>query len=152
LFSYPDTQRHRLGPNYALIPVNCPFSGKPIANYQRDGAMRVDSNGGARPNYSPNGRGPVADSRAAEAPAKLTGSIGRTEYLKTDRANDFEQAGLLYRVMHEDERARLIATIAGHLAGADKDIQARQIQHFTAADKEYGVRVARALGAGNTEL
>jgi catalase len=153
LFSYPDTQRHRLGANYALLPVNCPFSGKPIANYQRDGAMRVDGNGGARPNYSPNGStSPIADSKAGEAPAKLTGSIGRTEYPKTNRANDFEQAGLLYQVMHEDERARLIANIAGHLSGADKDIQARQIQHFTAADKEYGTRVAKALAALNTEL
>lgn len=25
LFSYPDTQRHRLGVNYKQIPVNCPF-------------------------------------------------------------------------------------------------------------------------------
>lgn len=24
LFSYPDTQRHRLGPNYLLLPVNAP--------------------------------------------------------------------------------------------------------------------------------
>jgi catalase len=153
LFSYPDTQRHRLGPNYALIPVNCPFSGKPIANYQRDGAMRVDHNGGPRPNYSPNGSlGPVTDSGAGEAPAKLTGSTGRTEYPNTGRADDFEQAGLLYRVMNEEERARLVANIASHLSGAGKDIQARQIQHFTAADKEYGARVAKALGAINKEF
>lgn len=28
LFSYPDTHRHRLGPNYLQLPVNCPFKGK----------------------------------------------------------------------------------------------------------------------------
>jgi catalase len=45
LFSYPDTHRHRLGANYDLIPINCPYRAK-IANTQRDGPMRVDKNGG----------------------------------------------------------------------------------------------------------
>jgi catalase len=146
LFSYPDTQRHRLGANYALIPVNCPHAGA-IRNYQRDGAMRIDRNGGASANYSPNGRGgAVPDPRAAEARAPLQGMTGRAEYPKAGRADDFEQAGLLYRVMREDERARLVANIAGHLGGAGKEVQQRQVQHFTAADEEYGARVAKALG------
>jgi catalase len=146
LFSYPDTQRHRLGTNYALIPVNAPH-GKSPHNYQRDGQMRVDGNGGAAPNYSPNGRGgPVADPRAAEAPTVIAGQTGRSEYPKTNRADDFEQAGLLYRVLKEDERARLVANIAGHLGAAGKEIQRRQVQHFANADAEYGARVAQALG------
>ena len=45
LFSYPDTHRHRLGANYDLIPINCPYRSK-VANGQRDGPMRVDKNGG----------------------------------------------------------------------------------------------------------
>ena len=145
IFSYPDTQRHRLGPNFAQIPVNCPYA--KVHNHQRDGSMRIDGNGGAGPNYSPNGRGgPVADARAAEAPIPLAGTAGRTEYPKAGRADDFEQAGLLYRVMKEDERARLVSNIAGHLSGASPDVQRRQLQHFVRADAEYGARVARALG------
>src|SRR6185295_8582255 len=71
LFSYPDTQRHRLGANYAQIPVNCPYS-KRANNYQRDGQMRIDGNGGSAANYSPNTRqGPVADVSAVEAPIAL---------------------------------------------------------------------------------
>lgn len=109
--------------------------------------MRVDRNGGAAPNYSPNGRGgPVADPKAAEVAAGLHGSTGRTEYPRENRADDFEQAGLLYRVMSEEERGRLVANIAGHLSGAGREIQRRQVQHFLAADKEYGMRVATALG------
>jgi catalase len=109
LFSYPDTQRHRLGPNHALIPMNAPRS-KRLNNYQRDGLMRVDDNGGSAPNYSPSRRGgPVADLHAAEVRAPLTGATGRTEYSKANRADDFEQAGLLYRVMKEDERAQLVS-------------------------------------------
>ena len=147
LFSYPDTQRHRLGANYAQIPVNCPFSTKGVNNHQRDGQMRIDGNGGAAPNFSPNGRGgPVADPNAAEIAEPLQGSVGRTEYPKVDRAGDFEQAGLLYRVMNEAEWSRLVSNIAGHLSNAGREIQERQVQHFLAADIEYGTRIAKALG------
>jgi len=145
LFSYPDTQRHRLGANFAQIPVNCPHATK-ARNYQRDGLMRIDGNGGSSPNYSPNSRGgPISDPAAIEAKAPVQGNIGRTEYPKANRADDFEQAGLLYRVMKEDERARLIANIAGHLSNARIEIQERQLQHFLKADTEYGARVAEAL-------
>jgi len=146
LFSYPDTQRHRLGPNYALIPVNCPYSGK-IANYQRDGAMRVDGNGSQHPNYSPNGgNGPTPDAQYEESPAPVYGVAARTEYLQTGRADDFEQAGILYRVLTEDERTRLINNIAGHMKGINPEIQLRQIGHFRKADSEYGNRIAQKLG------
>jgi catalase len=148
LFSYPDTQRHRLGANYAQIPVNCPYSTKPANNYQRDGQMRVDGNGGSAPNFSPNGRGgPVADFKTSEISEALHGTTGRTEYPKANRADDFEQAGLLYRVMSEAERSRLVSNIAGHLSNAGKEIQKHQVQHFLAADSEYGSRVARALSS-----
>ena len=40
VFSYPDTQRHRLGANFDQIPVNCPLSGT-VHNYQRDGPFTV---------------------------------------------------------------------------------------------------------------
>lgn len=145
LFSYPDTQRHRLGPNYALIPVNCSYSGR-ISNYQRDGAMRVDANGGSRPNYSPNSRGgPAADPRAGEAAISLEGASGRTEYPQVNRADDFEQAGLLYEVLSLEERTRLVNNIVGHMSGIDVEIQRRQVVHFLKANREYGNRVAEGL-------
>jgi len=145
LFSYPDTQRHRLGPNYALIPVNCPFSGK-IANNQRDGSMRVDGNGGSRSNYSPNSRGgPVADGRYVESAIPLEGNSTRSEYPQTKRAGDFEQAGLLYNVLSDDERTRLVKNIAGHMKGINPEIQRRQVQHFLKAHPDYGKRVAQEL-------
>ncbi len=52
LLSYPDAHRYRLGANYEQIPVNRPIT--EVHNYERDGAMRVDSNGDDMPNYSPN--------------------------------------------------------------------------------------------------
>ena len=47
LFSYPDTQRHRLGVNYQQLPVNAPLK---VANFQRAGAGSFVSQG-PRPSY-----------------------------------------------------------------------------------------------------
>lgn len=55
LFSYGDTQRHRLGVNFSQIPVNAPKC--PFHSYHRDGAMRVDGNGGRTRSYEPNSYG-----------------------------------------------------------------------------------------------
>merc|ERR1712183_396453 len=47
LANYPDTHRHRLGPNYDQIPINCPYRAR-MANYNpRDGFMAVNGSNGA---------------------------------------------------------------------------------------------------------
>jgi catalase len=56
LFSYPDTQRYRLGQNYQQIPINCPYRAR-VANYQRDGAATVNGNQGGVVNHEPNSKG-----------------------------------------------------------------------------------------------
>lgn len=48
LFSYPDTQRHRLGVNYQQIEVNRPLNA--FNPFNRDGAMAMNRNLGANPN------------------------------------------------------------------------------------------------------
>lgn len=55
LFSYPDTQRHRLGVNYQQIPVNAPL--RAFNPYHRDGAMAVNGTNGSNPNYPSSYRG-----------------------------------------------------------------------------------------------
>ena len=145
LFSYPDAHRYRLGTNFQQLPVNQPKV--PVHNYQRDGLMRVDDNGGAAVNYEPNSYGgPAQVPSAREKPITLTGPADRTAYPRTGMADDFEQAGMLWRVMKPDEQARLVANIAGHLGGATKEIQQRQLLHFLKADSNYGAKVAQALG------
>ena len=39
IFSYADTQRHRLGPNYLLLPANAPKC--PFHNNHHDGFMNL---------------------------------------------------------------------------------------------------------------
>ena len=54
LVNYPDTHRHRLGPNYDQIPINCPYRAR-MGNYNtRDGFMTVNGGNGSQPNYEPN--------------------------------------------------------------------------------------------------
>jgi len=144
LFSYHDTHRHRLGPNYHLLPVNAPKAAK-AADYQRDGAMRLDDNGGTGPNYWPNSfGGPEPDPSFAPPPVDIAGRAARHAYTLTD--DDFVQAGELYsKVMTDQDRENLIGNIVAHLGGAQKRLQLRQTALFFKANAEYGRRVAEGL-------
>ncbi|GAN01536.1 hypothetical protein MBANPS3_012219 [Mucor bainieri] len=144
LFSYPDTHRHRLGTNYAQIPINQPHSR--VANHQRDGSMAVLGNGGSTPNYEPNSfGGPYQTNVAATTftAEEISGATGRFTYGLTD--DDFVQAGDLYRLMPAEEKTDLVNNIAGHLKNAKKHIRERQIAHFKRADAEYGSRIEETI-------
>ena len=144
LFSYHDTHRHRLGPNYHLIPVNS-AKGCPMHNYQRDGFMRVDSNSGGSPNYYPNSfGGPEPNPKTGEPPFEVSGIAARQKY--THPNDDFMHPGALYgKVMTDTDREHLIGNIVSHLGGAQKRIQLRQTALFYKADPDYGTRVAQGL-------
>jgi len=151
LFSYPDTQRHRLGANYHLLPVNAPKAAR-MQSYQRDGAMRFDPNGGGAPNYWPNSfGGPTPDPDAAASPLEVSGTAARHAPELGDV--DFVQPGNLYRdVMTEEDREHLIGNIVSHLGGAQKRIQLRQTALFYKTDIEYGARVAQGLDLSLEEV
>jgi len=151
LFSYHDTHRHRLGPNYHLIPINRPKAAK-VDNYQRDGFMQVDSNFGGKPNYYPNSfGGPEPQPDAGTPPIEVSGLADRYPY--THPNDDFFQAGELYRrVMTDEDRGHLIGNISSHLCNAQKRIQLRQTAIFHKADAEYGRRVAEGLGLDMKEV
>jgi catalase len=145
LFAYQDAHRYRLGPNYLLLSVNRP-KGVKVENYQRDGLMRFDENGGGTPNYYPNSfGGPEPDIQTAEPTYKVEGNSARQPY--THPNDNFTQPGDLFRkVMKDQDRAHLIGNIVSHLHNANKEIQIRQTKLFAKADPEYGLRVAEGLG------
>jgi catalase len=145
LFAYYDAHRYRLGANYHLLPVNRP-KGVEVNNYQRDGAMRFEDNGGGKPNYYPNSfGGPELNIQTAEPPAAVAGNAARQPY--TYPQDDFIQPGELYReAMNSEDRDHLIGNIVSHLRNANKNIQVRQTKLFFKADPEYGRRVAQGLG------
>lgn len=144
LFSYHDTHRHRLGPNYHLLPVNAPKA-VPMNTYQRDGFMRLGVNDGGGPNYYPNSfGGPAPDPQAGGPPIDVSGLAARHAYELSDE--DFVQSGDLYRkVMTDQDRDHLIGNIVAHLGAAQKRIQLRQTALFWKADPDYGRRVAKVL-------
>ena len=148
LFAYGDAHRYRLGINHTRLPVNMPkgVAGGP-RNYGRDGAMRFDSNGGRGPNYEPNSLdGPAETDAPYDLAYDVTGSVGPRGLIKHAEDSDFVQAGMLYRVMAPDARERLVANIAGSLAQVSRPaVIERSIEHFRAADPEYGARLAAAV-------
>jgi catalase len=144
VFAYADAQRHRVGTNYQQLPVNAPLSG--YSNYQRDGAMRFDGNGGARPNYEPNsyGEAPKQAPEYREPALALSGAADRYDQRRDD--DYFSQAGDLFRLMDAEQKALLIGNIVGAMGSVTRDVQLRQIGHFLRADPAYGAGVAGGLG------
>jgi catalase len=143
LFAYSDAHRYRVGPNHNLLPINRPKA--EVNNYQRDGAMRFDNNGGGSVYYEPNSYGgPKEVSENRQTAFEVTGAAAQAAY---DQDDHYTQAGDLYRLMSEDERTRLVDTVVGAMKPVEReDIKLRQIQHFYKADPEYGERVAKGLG------
>ncbi|GAB3045225.1 catalase [Virgibacillus ainsalahensis] len=142
IFSYGDAHRYRVGANHQQIPVNRP---KNENNYQRDGFMAVNGNGGQSPVYEPNSvNGPAEDSSTKIKPFEVAGEADSVPY---DSEDHYTQPGNLYRLMSEDEKARLVKNFADHMRPVKSDeIKLRQIEHFYKADPDWGTRVAEDLG------
>lgn len=142
LFSYPDTQRHRLGANYLQIPINCPYA--PVRNHQRDGLMNVNQDP-SPVNYEPNSytSGPSEDPSYRESEAPLVGHVTRQKIEKTD---DFTQAGELYRSFTAEQQANLLRNLVADLSQVKQDIQMRALCNFFRADTGLGGRLAAGLG------
>ncbi|MBS4189400.1 catalase KatA [Bacillus sp. FJAT-49705] len=143
LFAYHDAHRYRVGANHQALPINRPKN--EVNNYQRDGQMRFDSNGGGTVYYEPNSfGGPTEVPEQKQAAYQVSGIAESVAY---DHNDHYTQAGDLYRLMSQEERARLVDNIVGAMKPVERDdIKLRQIQHFFKADPEYGTKVAEGLG------
>ncbi|MEW5842920.1 MAG: catalase [Bacteroidota bacterium] len=152
LLSYPDAHRYRLGVNYEQIPVNkCPYA---VNNYQRDGFMRVDGNGGSSPNYYPNSFDDVEPDESYKIPPmELESNIAdwydRNAHGEED--DHYTQPGMLFRnVMTDQDRVNTISNIITSMKGIevpmrDKIIN-RQLCHWFRVDIGLGKAVAEGLG------
>jgi catalase len=147
-FSYSDTQRYRVGPNYLQLPVNQPKNATVHTN-QRDGQMTYTvDNSGANPhvNYAPS---IVAGLREADSPShdeqgpEITGRLTRKRIART---NDYAQAGERYLLSEQWERDDLVANLVGALAQCDRPIQERMVWHLLMCEDELGQRVGEGIG------
>ena len=153
-FSYSDTQRHRVGPNYLQLPVNQAKNAH-VATNQRDGQMAyyVDS-GGQNPhvNYEPSLIGGL---READGPGhdevgpQITGRLTRK---RIERTNDYQQAGERYLLSEQWEKDDLVANLVGALQQCDRPIQERMVWHLLLAEDELGLRVGEGIGIGPDDV
>lgn len=148
LFSYPDTQRYRLGANYLNIPINCPYA--PVRNHQRDGAMTMKADP-SPVNYEPNSDSgsPKEDADFTDSHVPLEGSAGRQRIDKTD---DFTQAGERYRSLPEQQQQNLVANLVNDLQATNDDIRLRAICNFFRADRTLGMKLSEELGVDIREF
>ncbi len=151
LLSYPDAHRYRLGANYEQLPVNrCPYA---VNNYERDGAMRLDGNGGSSPNYFPNSfDNIIADESYKGVPQELDSSVAGWYDRNGEGENDhYSQPGIFYRnVLSENDKKNLVHNIVASMSGISGPkrelIVNRQLCHFFRADIGLGMAVAAGLG------
>ncbi len=143
IFSYADAHRYRVGTHYEALPVNRPKC--PVHHYHADGPMRFDAPKGTDAYYEPNSfNGPAEDKGYAEPPLKISGDADR--YNHRDGNDDYSQAGDLFRLMDDNQKAQLFGNIAGAMQGVPENIIRLQLSHFAKADPAYGAGVAKALG------
>jgi catalase len=147
LFSYPDTHRYRIGPNYLQLPVNRPIV--PVHSYNKDGAMRYENYGD--PVYAPNTvGGPQADPSLYEDESySVTGEIVRSAYTLHADDDDYGQPRALYEnVLSDTDRANLAGNIVGHASRPEvtSEMKARVVEYWRNVSKDLGDNVAKGLG------
>lgn len=145
LFSYPDTHRYRIGPNYAQLPPNRPHV--PVHSYAKDGPMRYEPAGTGGVPYAPNSYGgPAAVPGEGVDPTgwSASGEMLRADYTLHAEDDDFGQAGTMVRkVLDDAARDRLVSNVSGHLAnGVSRPVLERAFAYWRSIDQATGDRIA----------
>lgn len=146
VFSYGDTQRHRLGPNYLLLPVNAPTC--VYHNNHHDGAMNP-THRTEEVNYFPSRFDALREGKRlpTQSSALISGRRERAILPKTD---DFAQAGERFRSFDPARQQRFVdrmSLMLGHVR-VTKIIRTTWIGFLSKADTQLGKRVAAKLQMG----
>ena len=147
-FSYSDTQRYRVGPNYLQLPVNAPRPDVAVNTNQGGGQMSfgVDNRGpSTHVNYEPSTLAGLSE--AGDAYREYRPYVeGQLVKAPIERTNDYAQAGERYRTIEQWERDDLVHNLVDALSQCDKRIQERMVWHFARCDDEFGRRIAHGIG------
>lgn len=153
LFSYSDTHRHRVGPNYQQLPVNAPRTAYRSANFQRDGPMAFN-NQGARPSYL-SSIDPIQLARRKVDFDRTHGHfVGQAvSFLSEIRPEDFTAPRALWqKVFDEAARERFVGNVAGKMSLCkDEEVLKRQIAIFREVDEDIAARLEKATGVKGYE-
>jgi catalase len=146
-FSYSDTQRYRVGPNYLQLPVNQPKNAKVRTNQQGGQMAYQVDRAGQNPhvNYEPSITGGLREAQYPqhdEVGPQITGRLTRK---RIPRTNDYQQAGQRYLLMEQWERDDLVKNFIDLLSQCDRAVQERMVWHFLLVENELGLRVGEGL-------
>nr|QDM54630.1 catalase [Pteris vittata] len=142
LFAYADTQRHRLGPNYMMLPVNAPKCAH--FNNDQDGYMNF-MHKAEEVNYFPSRYHPaVLAGRIPIPPQILTGARKK---VVIEKQNDFIQPGVRYRSWAPDRQNRFINLWIEALSDPklSPEVQGIFISWLTQCDKALGQKISARL-------
>jgi catalase len=148
-FSYSDTQRYRVGPNYLQLPVNQAKNAR-VATNQRDGQMEyyVDHVPGTNPhvNYEPSIHGGLREAQYPQHDEQGPVIEGRLTRKRIPLTQDYKQAGQRYLLLEDWERDDLVDNFVANLGQCERDVQERMVWHFFMVEDELGERVGEGLG------
>ncbi|HZH20720.1 MAG TPA: catalase [Geodermatophilus sp.] len=148
-FSYSDTQRYRVGPNYLQLPINSAKNAVVQTN-QRGGQMSfgVDLGPGQNPhvNYEPSITGGLREAQYPTHDEQGPVITGRLTRKRIPLTNDYTQAGQRYQLMEQWEKDDLVANFVKLIGEAVRPVQERMVWHFLMCDDELGQRVGEGLG------
>jgi catalase len=148
-FSYSDTQRYRVGPNYLQLPVN-QAKGAKVATNQRDGQMAygVDLAPGGNPhiNYEPSTLGGLGEAPKPANDEQGPVITGRLTRQRIERTNDYKQVGEHFQLIEQWEKDETVANFVEAFSQCDRHIQERMVWHFLLADDELGTRIGEGIG------
>ncbi|CAA9491031.1 MAG: Catalase KatE [uncultured Solirubrobacteraceae bacterium] len=148
-FSYSDTQRYRVGPNYLQLPVNRPKA--PVRTNQQGGQMsygRDDVGANPHVNYEPSITGGLREGQYPTHDEQGPVITGRLTRKRIARTQDYKQAGERYQLSEQWEKDDLVANLTTLLSQCDRPIQERMVWHLLMCEDELGLRVGEGLGIG----
>jgi len=145
IFSYQDTQRHRLGGNYLMLPPNAPKCAH--HNNHHDGFMNF-MHRDEEVNYFPSRFDPVRHAERFPAPSRPL--AGRRERAVISKENNFAQPGARFRSWDPARQERFINRVTNDLlldARTTQEIRRVWLGYLTQCDAGLGKRIAAKLQA-----
>ncbi|XP_066306073.1 catalase isozyme C [Miscanthus floridulus] len=144
IFSYSDTQRHRLGPNYLLLPANAPKCAHHNNHY--DGFMNF-MHRDEEVDYFPSRYDPAKN--APRYPIPTVHITGRRDKTVIAKENNFKQPGERYRAMDPARQERFIKRWVDALSDPrlTHEIRSIWLSNWSQADRSLGQKLASRLSA-----
>jgi len=142
IFSYADTQRHRLGPNYLMLPVNAPKC--PFHNNHHDGAMNFMRRT-EEVNYYPSRFDPVR--HAEPYPTSRMEITGAREKVVIEKEDNFTQPGERYRSWDPARQERFRNRFVQMLLHprVTKEVRRIWLSYWSKCDADLGAKLTEAL-------